>query len=263
MSTPSAALPTAGRSVPRAAGPTRRVRLWDLPLRLFHWGLVAAVTTAVVTGRTGGDWMKVHGWAGFTIVGLLAFRVVWGFIGPAPARFASFAPTPGRIAAYLRGRWQGLGHNPLGALAVFALLGLLAVQAGTGLFANDDIAFTGPFAAQVAEALSSRLTGWHHRAADALLWLIGLHLAAMVFYAVLKRTNLVGPMLTGWKSVPAEQAVAARDIERRGWRGSRLALIVALIVGMAALVLSTGVWLHEDPPPAPVQQQAAPPAAAW
>lgn len=260
MNLPSASWPAGRvRSVASPSGErTRRVRLWDLPLRLFHWGLVAAVTTAVVTGQIGGEWMKVHGWAGIAVVALLAFRLVWGLFGPQPARFASFAPTPRRLLAYLRGRWQGLGHNPLGALSVFALLGLLAVQAVTGLFANDDIAFTGPFALHVEEALSGRLTGWHHLVADALLWLIGLHVVAIVFYAVAKRHNLVGPMVTGWKQVPHDQPVPPQRPVAR-W-----VLVLALLVGAGAGVLASGVWWPEERPAAANANQApAAPAAAW
>jgi len=89
----------------------RRAVLWDLPLRVFHWSLVAAVTAAIVTGELGGAWMPWHGRAGLLIVGLLVFRVVWGVLGSATSRFAQFAPTPGRLVAYLRGRWRGVGHQ--------------------------------------------------------------------------------------------------------------------------------------------------------
>ncbi|MFP5394108.1 MAG: cytochrome b/b6 domain-containing protein [Gammaproteobacteria bacterium] len=123
---------------------SRGILVWDLPTRLFHWLLVAAVTVAIVTGELGGDWMAVHGKAGLAIVGLVSFRLVWGLVGSTHARFLSFIPTPGRVRSYLTGRWEGHGHNPVGALSVFALLAALGVQAGTGLFANDDIAFTGP-----------------------------------------------------------------------------------------------------------------------
>ena len=116
-----------GGSPLEAAAPAgmRRIVLWDLPLRVFHWSLMAAVTAAIVTGELGGAWMPWHGRAGLLIVGLLVFRVVWGVLGSATSRFTHFAPSPGRLLAYLRGRWRGVGHNPLGALSVFALLGLL------------------------------------------------------------------------------------------------------------------------------------------
>lgn len=209
---------------------TSRVKVWDLPLRLFHWALVAAVTVAIVTAKLGGSWMAVHGKAGLTIVGLLAFRLVWGVAGPTHARFACFAPTPGRIGAYLRGTWKGLGHNPLGALSVFALLGLLALQATTGLFSNDDIDFSGPLYPLVDESLSSWLTGLHHRLSYGLYVLMGLHVAAVLFYLLVKKRNLVKPMVTGWAELdappPAEPAVQG---------GKPLALAVALTMALAAV----------------------------
>ncbi len=253
------AIGRAGEHATAAAASGPRFRLWDLPLRLFHWALVAAVTTAWVTAQVGGEWMKVHGAAGIAVVGLVAFRLVWGLLGPRTARFASFAPTPRGIVAYLKGRWQGVGHNPLGALSVFALLALLAFQATSGLFANDDIAFTGPFAAQVDEALSARLTGWHHLVADALLWLVGLHVVAIAAYAVFKRTNLVRPMVTGWQQAKPGQPVPPPGSQRvRRW-----ALLLAVAVGLGAAFLASGLWWPQDPAPAPTASQQAAPPAAW
>ncbi|MGM9487895.1 cytochrome b/b6 domain-containing protein [Ideonella sp. YS5] len=224
--------------------PTRRVRLWDLPVRVVHWSLVLTVTAAVVTGELGGPWMVWHGRAGLLIVGLVVFRLVWGLIGSEPARFTHFAPTPGRLRAYLAGRWHGLGHNPLGALSVFALLGLLAVQAVTGLLGNDDIAFAGPLNALVDEALGQRLTGWHRLLANGLLALIALHVLAIVFYLVVKRSNLVRPMLTGWKDV---HAAPPSPPPARG--GSPLALLVAVAIALGAMIAASGVWQAADTAP--------------
>ncbi|NJD06485.1 MAG: cytochrome B [Methylococcaceae bacterium] len=188
---------------------TVKVKVWDLPLRLFHWALVLAVGFAVVTGEIGGSWADWHGRFGLIVLGLLFFRLIWGFIGSNHARFASFVPTPARIAAYLQGGWEGIGHNPLGALAVLALLGLAGLQVGTGLFANDDIAFQGPLAGLVDKPVSDKLTGLHATAFYVLAALIGLHVAAIVFYVRVKKHNLVKPMLTGTKQVPRELAVPA------------------------------------------------------
>jgi cytochrome b len=230
------------------------IQVWDWPLRLFHGSLVVAVPTAVLSGRAGGDWMRLHGWAGQAILGLVVFRLVWGLIGASHARFVTFAPTPRRLAAYLRGRWQGVGHNPLGALSVLALLALLTTQAVSGLFANDDIAFAGPLASRVADALSSRLTGLHHRVADLLLILIGLHLLAIAAHAAFKRVNLVTPMLTGRKEVDAGRA------DQASRPGRRWALGVALVAALAAVYLSGGGgWAEPVSAPAP----ATAPAAAW
>lgn len=213
--------------------PIRRVQVWDLPVRLFHWALVAAVTVAVISGEVGGDWMDLHGKAGLAIVGLVAFRLVWGVFGSTNARFLHFAPTPSSLRAYLRGRWKGHGHNPLGALSVFALLAFLAVQAGTGLFGNDDIAFAGPLYALIDETLAGRLTGLHRQLAYGLLALIGLHVVAIVIYLRVKKDNLVKPMVTGWKHVRGGDETPVR-------KGSWPGLVLAVAVGVGAVYLASG-----------------------
>ena len=229
-----------------------RVLLWDLPLRVFHWSLVASVTAAIVTGELGGSWMAWHGRAGLAIVGLLVFRVVWGVVGSATSRFTQFAPTPASVLRYLRGRWRGVGHNPLGALSVFGLLGLLALQAGTGLFGNDDIAFAGPLNHLVDDTLGSRVTGWHRLLADGLFVLIGLHLLAIVFHVAVKRHRLIRPMITGVAEVEA-----GTPLPRPVGRG-RTGLALAL--GLAAAGLATILWLGREPATA-AQPVAAEPAA--
>jgi cytochrome b len=238
-----------------------RVRLWDLPVRVFHWSLVAAVTTAIVTAKLGGDWMTVHGKAGLTIVGLVVFRLVWGVVGSRHARFASFAPTPAKLRAYLKGQWHGLGHNPLGAFSVFALLGLLEAQATTGLFSNDDISFTGPLFDLVNENLAGQLTGWHRQFATALYVLLGLHVAAIAFYARVKKDNLVKPMVTGWKDV-ADAPIDAVAESRAGLVRAA-AFIAALAVALAAVYIATGTPFKKAPAaPAPAQQTTGAEAGA-
>jgi cytochrome b len=242
------------RAPDAAAPPRTRIRLWDLPTRVFHWSLVVAVLTAVITGQVGGDWMKVHGIAGLAIVGLVVFRLLWGFLGSTHARFASFVPRPSTVWRYLRGRWQGVGHNPLGALSVLALLGLLAAQAATGLFGNDDISFAGPLASRVSESLSTRLTGLHHQLADALLILIGLHVVAIVVHLLFKKDNLVTPMVTGYKQVhgEAEGELPPGASRRGGW----VAFAIALASALAAVYLASGAGLPAGPQA--VQVPAAP-----
>ena len=101
---------------------TRKILIWDLPTRLFHWLLVLAIVALVVTGKAGGSWMEWHGRLGLLVLGLLVFRLLWGVMGSTYARFAGFFPTPAKVAAYLRGQWHAPGHNPLGACSVLALL---------------------------------------------------------------------------------------------------------------------------------------------
>lgn len=224
------------------SGGKKRLLVWDLPTRLFHWLLVLAVAGALVTGQIGGNLIDWHGRCGIAVAGLLAFRVIWGIAGSTYARFDHFLPTPARLSSYLRGEWRGIGHNPLGALSVLALLTLLALQVVTGLFANDDIAFNGPFYQLVGKALSDRLTGLHHLTSNLVYALVALHLAAIVFYVRVKKDNLVKPMLTGWKE----------DTEGESAKGGSLvALIAALAFGIGTAYAASGAWIEPPPPPPP------------
>lgn len=238
-----------------ASSKRTRIRLWDLPLRVFHWSLVLAVVCAVVTGQLGGSWMDLHGKAGLTIVGLVVFRVVWGLIGSTHARFVHFAPTPARLMAYVRGRWKGVGHNPLGALSVFALLSLLAVQATTGLFSSDDIAFSGPLFNLVDEALANRLMSLHRQFANVLLAFVGLHVAAIAFYVFVKKTGLVKPMVTGWKEVD--------DDDEPSRQGGPIAFVVALVIAVAAVWAVSGAVQSWLTPPAPAASPSSRATPAW
>ena len=226
----------------------RGVRVWDLPTRLFHWLLVVAVIAMIVTGKIGGNLMDWHGRIGVLLAGLLAFRLAWGALGSTYARFASFFPTPGRVLAYLRGEWRGLGHNPLGALSVFGLLGLLLLQLGTGLAGNDDIAFRGPLYELADKGLSDRLTGLHKILANALVALVALHVAAIVFYARVRKDNLVRPMITGRKENTGGEPA-------RG--GGPVALAIALLVAGAAVYGASGAWLPPPPPALPASTTPA------
>ena len=225
---------------------TQRINLWDLPTRVFHWLLVIAVGAALITGNLGGAALEWHGRIGLAIVGLIVFRVVWGLIGSSHARFASFLPTPASITAYLRGQWRGIGHNPLGALSILGLLALIALQLSTGLFGNDDIAFNGPLFALISKDLSDRLTGIHGLTSNALIALIALHLAAIGFYAHVKKDNLVKPMITGYKDLAPDETGESTT------GGGLVAFIVALAIALAAVYAASGAW-HSAPPPAPAQ----------
>ncbi len=220
-----------------------RVYVWDFPTRVFHWSLVAAVAVAFITGFSGGNGMDIHGKAGVAIVGLVAFRLAWGFLGSTYARFATFIYGPKAVLAYLRGEWCGLGHNPLGALSVIALLSLAVFQVVTGLFGNDDIAFNGPLYALVDKATSDGFTGWHRRSVWLLLALIALHLGAIGWYARVKQQALVKTMLTGWQDNPPAGAQAAKG-------GGFVAFLVAAAIGIAAAYAASGAFIPPPPPPA-------------
>lgn len=213
------------------ASPDRHeVPVWDGLLRAFHWSLVVLVTAAIATGLAGGDWMAWHARAGQAIGALLVLRLSWGLWGSRYARFTQFWPTPARLIAYLRGRWQRLGHNPLGALSVLAVLALLIFQVLSGLVGNDEIAFTGPWAGAIDEELSLKLTTWHRLTAKLLYAWIGLHLAAIALHTVVKRHPLLRAMWTGRQ--PGDPASAAARVP--AWRVAASLLLAAAAGAVAA-----------------------------
>lgn len=235
-----------------AEGRSHRVRVvqvWDLPLRIFHWALVVAIVAAYVTAEFGvSEWAEWHGRIGSFVLALLVFRVVWGFIGTQHARFGNFLPTPARIAAYLRGRWQRAGHNPLGALSVIALLLLVAAQVFTGLFANDDIAFAGPLSDLVGKSTSNQLTGWHQQIFYLLASCIGLHILAILFYLLVRKSNLVSPMITGKQAVVSGEPSASVP-QHLAWRFVA-AVFVAAMVAWPTFRDSSSVHAETVAPPA-------------
>lgn len=222
--------------------PLQSVRVWDLPTRVFHWLLAAAVIALVVTAKVGGNAMTWHFRLGYLVMALLAFRLLWGLVGGHWSRFANFIYGPGSTFAYLRGhrgpdgRFE-VGHSPVGALSVFALLGVLVAQVATGLVADDEIANQGPLYALVSGDTSAAATGWHSGYGQWLIiGLVVLHVLAIVFYRVVKRRNLVGPMLSGDKALPAGTPASADRAATR----ALAALLLALCAGGAAWVASLG-----------------------
>lgn len=216
------------------------VRIWDLPTRIFHWLLAACLVGSFVTVKVGGFWMDYHFLFGYAVLALLVFRLSWGLLGPRHARFAQFVRGPRTVAAYLRGRiGPSAGHTPLGALSVLAMLAALSVQAVTGLFANDGIMNEGPLAAYVSGALSDTLTGIHLLNETILLALIGLHILAVAWYAIVRRQRLVRAMITGDKhpgEVPPQTQPSRDDASLR----MRAALVAAIATALAWWIASLG-----------------------
>ena len=222
--------------------PLKAVRVWDLPTRIFHWLLAACVVGSVISAKVGGNAMVWHFRLGYVVFTLLAFRILWGLVGGRWSRFASFVYAPATVVRYLRGQagtneHLDVGHNPLGAFSVFGLLALLAAQVGTGLFADDDISNTGPLIKFVSGATSSLLTKWHKNFGQWLIIvLVLLHVGAIIFYLVKKNQNLVSPMLTGDKRLPAR---VPASVDRPATRGLALAL-AAVCAALVAWLVSLG-----------------------
>ena len=172
-----------------------REPVWDLPVRLFHWTLAALILFSwwsVHNHHT--DW---HIWSGCAILTLLIFRLLWGFVGSSTARFSTFVRGPRAIAGYWRGTWRGIGHNPLGALSVLALLAAVAVQVGLGLFSEDeDGLYMGPLAQLISVDASDKARDLHETWFNVILVLIALHLIAILYYRARGR-KLTLPMITG------------------------------------------------------------------
>jgi cytochrome b len=205
------------------------MRVWDLPTRLVHWLLVVGIALSWWTGDTGR--LEWHRWSGYGLLGLVTFRIYWGFFGASTARFRNFLRGPRTVLQYLRGTWPpAAGHNPLGALSVFALLALLLTQIVLGLFAVDvDGIESGPLSLYVSFETGRDAAEWHEAVFDALLWLIALHIAAIAYYGFVKKQNLAAAMLHGerdlGRELPAVQHASA----------------VQLAVGIALAALLT--WL--------------------
>lgn len=207
---------------------SRVVRVWDAPIRVFHWLVVALVAAAYATWRL--DWMVWHGWVGDLLLALLLFRLLWGFFGSETARFSRFLTSP-RMAfqhlryALLREPDRQVGHNPAGGWMVLFLLALLLAETLTGIYVANDIADVGPLTGIVPASVANAIDASHAILWDVLLVAIVLHVLAIFGYAAVKGQNLLRPLITGTKVLP-ETVVAPR-------MGSP-ALAAVLLAGSAA-----------------------------
>ena len=220
---------------------SKQIRVWDLPLRLFHWLLVISVAVAIFSGLKGN--MGLHEQAGMVIVTLLAFRLAWLFLGSTYARIGALLCALPKIPDYLRGQWHKPGHNPLGVLSMAALLLLLGWQSVSGLFTNDDSVFTGPLYRLISKADSLWLTGLHRQTFWLLVGLIGLHVLSVLFYWVVKKNNLIKPMITGTTEKLNEDYKPATG-------GRWLAFVLSCLFAAGAFWVAQGSWVPK-PPPAP------------
>ncbi len=219
----------------------KKIRIWDLPIRAFHWLLVLCIIGSLISVNIGGNAIEWHAYFGYCILTLLIFRIVWGFVGSTHARFSSFFPTRSRILGYLGGQpSRYLGHNPLGAFSVFALLLALSIQAVTGLFGDDEIAFQGPLAKFVSSSTVDLLSEIHDANQIVIYILIALHIAAIIYYRKYRNIDLITPMVVGDKEVndsekgkyfPADLNQASNDGALQRSLALLLLSLIAVIVG--------------------------------
>ncbi len=206
-------------------GTLNKVRVWDLPTRIFHWALVAGVLGLAISGTIGGNAMVWHFRFGYAVLTLLLFRIVWGLVGGRWSRFGAFIYSPQSVFNYLKGRGKAehsVGHSPIGAGSVFAMLGILLAQVGTGLLSDDEIAFAGPLTRFVSSASVNLATNYHKNIGKwILLALVLLHIAAIAFY-LWRKHKLVGAMLHG------DKELVTRVPPSRDDAASRTAALVVL-----------------------------------
>ena len=207
---------------------TEKRLVWDLPLRLFHWFLVASMVASYITAKFI-DNRQWHFYVGYWTIGLLVFRILWGFFGPRHARFTNFIRSPSAIWLYFKGMFNrgsapSIGHNPAGGLMVLVMLVLMVIQAATGLFTTDAVIWAGPYNPSVSERTASILSTVHYWNFNFIIAAVVLHIAAILFYAFYKQQNPVVPMLLGHKPailVPEHEAIHSSQLFK--------ALVVSLV----------------------------------
>lgn len=228
-----------------------RVVAWDLPIRLFHWTLVALLIFAWVSYRYAEDFedflLKMHRWNGLAILTLLVWRVLWGFAGSSTARFANFVKGPKAAVGYGRDLVIGrprryLGHNPLGAAMVIVMLAVVMAQTLLGLFTVEHNGLTaGPLYRLVSEATRKWASYWHDvNFWNVLLPLIGLHLAANLFYAFVKREPLVPAMITGRKPTETYEDAPQAELPARPMLRAAVLLALAALIVLGSIRLLAG-----------------------
>lgn len=215
-----------------------KVRVWDLPTRVFHWSLVLGIVGLAISGTIGGNAMLWHFRFGYAVLTLLLFRIVWGLVGGRWSRFGAFIYAPQTIIDYLKGRGKpehSVGHNPPGAGSVFAMLAALLAQVGSGLFSDDDIAFAGPLTRFVSNATVSLATNYHKNIGKwIILALVLLHIAVIVFY-LSRKHNLVNAMLHGDKNLVVPVPSSRDDAFSRTGAVVTLGICAALVAWLVSL----------------------------
>lgn len=217
----------------------QNVRVWDAPIRLFHWALPPLIGFMWYSGEQGGEWLLWHIRVGYVVATLLLFRLIWGLIGSQTARFTQFIRGPKAIWAYMRGQLpedQIPGHNPLGALMVMALLAALLFQVVSGMLSSDidSYMYDGPLIHLVGGEWSEQITVWHKQGINYLLALVAVHIGAVLFYLWGKKTNLIRPMVTGIKPIDSDA-----ELDRVEFIPPIIALVTLVVSAGAIYTLVT------------------------
>ncbi|RDV24580.1 cytochrome B [Alteromonas aestuariivivens] len=215
--------------------------IWDLPIRLFHWLLVVSLLGQYVTAEILKDAMQWHFYLGYFTLGLMLFRLLWGFIGPQHARFSNFLKGPGAVLHYTKTLFSAestpyTGHNPVGGWVVVLMLSIVTTQAISGLFLSDDVFMDGPYFHAVSETTQKLMNSIHHQLFNLLLLVIALHVAAIIFYTLVKKQPLASSMVHGKKATPEPGIPSSK-------------LLLALI--LAALSAAAIFYLVVVAPPLP------------
>ena len=217
-----------------------QIRIWDWPTRIFHWALAMLVVALVITGNVGGNAMVWHFRCGYAVLSLLIFRLIWGFCGGHWSRWRQLACTPALVWQYFKGSTPPnafLGHNPLGSLSVIAILSLLALQVGTGLFSDDEIFNMGPLASLVSQSTVSLATSWHKGFGKTfIILLVAVHLLAILWYFLKQKQNLTTAMLNGDKT--SDKPAPASQDGLANWLLAALCILVS--AGLVYVLINLG-----------------------
>lgn len=218
--------------------PDQRALVWDLPLRLFHWGLALAFGISWITAKAGIEWADAHLYSGYSVLGLIAFRLIWGIVGTRHARFRNFIRGPRALIAGLgtlikKTAPRAPGHSAVGGWASIVLILLMLGQAVSGLFITDDILFSGPYNSIVSSAVADNLGSFHHFNFNLLIIAVSAHLCIMLWYLLRKRHNLVAPMVTGYAQYAPDQGIRSSEIIRALLCASAAAGLLGLLITLA------------------------------
>lgn len=211
-----------------------KIKVWDIPTRLFHWLLVLLLGAQWFTGEQGEDWLNWHMYIGYATIALIIFRLLWGFVGSHHARFVNFIASPKRTVNYALGndKKQYAGHNPMGGWMILVLLGLVLLQGVSGLFTTDEIFFDSPYRSLIDSDWQDRADWLHGNVFDWLLYAVALHILAVLFYWVVKKQNLIRAMFTGTKAGSYEKVDIRINLV---WLCIAVILLVAIIAALITL----------------------------